>query len=354
MYYYIINRLNGLYLDVYGGKAYNECNVDVWTNNGHACQKWGLIPKYCTVTFNANGGSTPTASKSVTYNSTYGTLPTPTRAGYTFKGWFTAASGGTQITSSTKVTTTSNQTLYAQWAANTYTVTFNANGGSTPTTSKSVTYNSTYGTLPTPTRTGYTFKGWYTTTSGDIQITSSTNVTVAANRTLYAQWTANSYTVTFNANGGNTPTASKSVTYNSTYGTLPTPIREGYTFKGWFTAASGGTQVTGDTQMSITENQTIYAQWDYIQPHTETQVVKNGNVYNISVKCSNLENANIIVTGYKGGIASSMKILSSDNMQPISFTGNFDMFKAMAWESLLTLKPLCEVEIIPQNKWIIE
>ena len=73
-----------------------------------------IIPSY-KVTFNANGGSVATASKTVKYNSTYGTLPTPTREGYTFDGWYTAASGGTKITADTKVTATGDQTLYAHW-----------------------------------------------------------------------------------------------------------------------------------------------------------------------------------------------------------------------------------------------
>ena len=74
-------------------------------------------PETYTVTFDANGGSVSTASKTVTKGSTYGTLPTPTRSGYTFDGWFTSASGGTQITSSTTVNLTANQTLYAHWTS---------------------------------------------------------------------------------------------------------------------------------------------------------------------------------------------------------------------------------------------
>ncbi len=73
-----------------------------------------IIPSY-KVTLNANGGSVTTSSKTVKYNSTYGTLPTPTRDGYSFDGWYTAASGGSKITADTKVTVTGNQTLYAHW-----------------------------------------------------------------------------------------------------------------------------------------------------------------------------------------------------------------------------------------------
>ena len=70
-----------------------------------------------TVTFNANGGTVSTPSKTVTSGETYGTLPTPTRNNYTFNGWFTSISGGTQITSDTTVDLTSDQTLYAQWTS---------------------------------------------------------------------------------------------------------------------------------------------------------------------------------------------------------------------------------------------
>lgn len=71
-----------------------------------------------TVSFNANGGSVTTSSKTVTYGEAYGPLPTPTRTGYTFSGWYTASSGGTRVLSTTKVTQNKNHTLYAQWKQN--------------------------------------------------------------------------------------------------------------------------------------------------------------------------------------------------------------------------------------------
>ncbi len=156
---------------------------------------------------------------------------------------------------------TANDTLYARWTANTYTVTFNANGGECDTESKTVTFAGTYGELPTPTREGYTFAGWYTSESGGTQVTASTTVSTTATHTLYAQWTANTYTVTFDANGGNVGQKNKTVTYDGIYNTLPTPTREGYTFAGWFTEASGGTQILATTTVKITATQTLYAHW---------------------------------------------------------------------------------------------
>ena len=225
-----------------------------------------------TLTYNVNGGNAVSpASKSVQYGSAYGTLPTPTRAStaqysYTFAGWYTAATGGTQVTANTTMGA-GNTTIYAHWTATTrsYTATFNGNGGGTPSPSTiTKTYGSELGTLPTCSRTGYTFLGWYTASSGGTKISSTTKITGTV--TYYAQWSINSYTLTYNVNGGNAVSpASKSVQYGSAYGTLPTPTRAStaqysYTFAGWYTAATGGTQVTANTTMGA-GNTTIYAHW---------------------------------------------------------------------------------------------
>lgn len=149
----------------------------------------------CTVTFNVNGGNTLPSnerSKTVYRGETYGVLPEPTRSGYVFDGWFTSASGGTQVTADTQVTKTSAHTLYAHWTKITScTVTFNANGGNTLSSAertKTVTYGSTYGVLPVPTRSNYTFLGWYTASGGGTPVTAETVVTATSNHTLYAHW----------------------------------------------------------------------------------------------------------------------------------------------------------------------
>lgn len=217
--------------------------------------------KQYTLTLNANGGTIKTKSKKVTYKKTYGTLPTPTRTGYTFSGWYTKKSGGTKKTKSSKVTTAKAHTLYAHWTAKKYKVTFNANGGTTKTKSKTVTYGSAYGTLPTPTRTNYTFSGWYTTKTGGTKKTKTTKVSTAKAHTLYAHWTGKASKVTFNANGGSVSKSSTTVNYASTYGTLPTPTRTGYTFSGWYTAQTGGSKISSTTKVTITKAQTLYARW---------------------------------------------------------------------------------------------
>ena len=214
-----------------------------------------------TVTFDVNGGTVTPAEQTVTYGSHYGELPTPTREGYTFAGWYTEKDGGTQVTKETVVTTVADHTLYAHWTANTYTVKFDANEGTVTPAEKTVTYGSHYGELPTPTREGYTFAGWYTEKDGGTQVTKETVVTTVADHTLYAHWTANTYTVKFDANEGTAEPKPQTVIYGSTYGKLPTLTRDGYTFAGWFTEQNGGTKVMADTKVTTAENHTLYAHW---------------------------------------------------------------------------------------------
>lgn len=125
-------------------------------------------------------------------------FPTPSRTGYTFVGWKAVSNSNNSngyATVDTVVNYPKTDTLNAVWTANTYTVTFDAQGGTCDTTSKTVTYNGTYGTLPVPTRAGYRFVGWYDTTTrsdgygyGDAQVTNSSHVNKASNHTLYAAW----------------------------------------------------------------------------------------------------------------------------------------------------------------------
>lgn len=198
--------------------------------------------------------------KRATFGSAYGTLPTPTRTGYTFAGWWTAASGGTQVTDSTVVTATADHTLYAHWTANavTTTLTFDAAGGTVSPSSKQVTSGTAYGALPTPTRSGYTFAGWYTRATGGDAVTAAT-VAGDEDATIYAHWTGESLTITFNANGGTVTETTRTVVRGSQYKRLPIPTRNGYNFDGWFTAATGGTQVTAADYP--TSSHTLWAHW---------------------------------------------------------------------------------------------
>ena len=264
----------GWYTSSSGGSKVTDA-TSVTTASAHTLYAHWTGNTYV-VDFDANGGSVSPPSKTVTYGATYGSLPTPTRTGYSFDGWYTAASGGTKVTSATSVTTASVHTLYAHWTGNTYTVTFDPYLGSVSPTSKTVTYDSTYGSLPTPTRTGYSFDGWYTSSDGGTKVTSATSVATASAHTLYAHWTANTYTVTFDPNGGSVSLTSKTVTYGAAYGALPTPERTGYTFTGWYIASNGGAKVTGETYVATDSGHTLYAYWT---ANTYTVTFIDGGVF---------------------------------------------------------------------------
>lgn len=239
-----------------GSKVTSETIVKT-AGNHKLYARW--TPRTYTVGFNSQGGAAVT-SINVVYNRTYGTLPTPTKVGHNFDGWFTAKSGGDKVTSGTKVQITANQTLYAQWTPKTMTVKFAANGG-TAVDAISVTYGKKYGTLPSTTRTGYLFQGWFTEKEEGSKVTKDSTVTATGTHTLYAHWKANTYVVNFFTDGGTT-VDNKNVTYDSAYGTLVSPGKDGYTFKGWFTEKTGGTQVKSTTIVKTAKSHTLYAHWE--------------------------------------------------------------------------------------------
>ena len=218
------------------------------------------------VTFDAGEGTLDgeaDAKLEVTYDDTYGTLPTASRTGYTFAGW---SLGNTKITADTIVATAGDHTLTADWTANTYEVTLDAKEGALAdgvNSTVEVKYDGTYGVLPEPSRTGYSFDGWYL---DGTKIESGTKVSTAGNHTLVAKWTVNTYEVTFAPGLGtlDDETLTKVVvTYDDTYGALPTASRRGYTFDGWYLNANFSNEAKIETAsvVSIASNHVLYAKW---------------------------------------------------------------------------------------------
>jgi uncharacterized repeat protein (TIGR02543 family) len=206
------------------------------------------------VTYNANGGSVSPASATVNAGSAT-TLPTPTRANFTFNGWYTAASGGSLVGSGGgSYTPTAAITLYAQWTAVivNYTVTWNAVGGSGGGTT--VQQAGVAHTAPSPgTQLGYTFNGYYNTSAGDFlygPIASGGSFTPPSTISMFARWTAiipniSSITVTGNVTAGVTCSAvmtnTQSVQY-VLYGRDTTS--SAWTQLGSGTASANGTSLT--------------------------------------------------------------------------------------------------------------
>ena len=207
----------------------------------------------------------------VNYGTAVAVQADPTKTGYTFSGWTVS---GAEPVDGKFTMPDSDVTITGSFSANQYTVKFNANGGSA-CKDITVTYDGKYTDLPTTTRTGYTFDGWY---DGSTKVTADTDVKITADQPLTARWTANKYTVTFDSDGGSA-CESKTVTYDQPYSTLPKPTKEGYTFEGWF---DGETQVMSGTAVTITEDQTLTARWG-INTYTITYQVDGETVKTESV-----------------------------------------------------------------------
>ena len=206
----------------------------------------------------------------------YGTntaIANPVKTGYTFNGW--KVNGGAAVKNLTLGATdyTNVISLQATWSANKYTVAFDKQNGTGGSTSAAVTFNSAMPAITVPTRTGYTFGGYYTAKNGGgtqyytSSGASAKNWNIAANTTLYAKWTAKTYTVTFDKQNGTGGSASVTATFNGAMPAITVPTRTGYTFGGYYTAKNGGgTQYytasgASAKNWNITANTTLYAKW---------------------------------------------------------------------------------------------
>ena len=234
------------------------------TENKTVYAIWDDIPVVTyTLTFDANGGTGTMAAKTgLTGEYTLPANGFTAPSGKQFKGWSLTTAGAIV----TKVDMTENRTVYAIWEpipVTTYTVSFNANGGSgTMADVTGVTSNYTLPANGFTAPAGQQFKGWATSASG--AVITGTSITVSADTTLYAIWEpipVTEYTISFNINGG-IGTIPSQTTSGQKLSSLPIATHSGsYTFAGWYTAASGGTQIT--TAYEFSADTTVYAHWTY-------------------------------------------------------------------------------------------
>ena len=197
-----------------------------------------------TVTYNYHGGSGTPASENFTNAAL--TLPTPTRANYWFDGWYDAESNGNKIgNAGDTYSPSASIELHAHWNPN-YTVTYDYNEGSG--SPANAVYSGTALTLPTPTRTGYTFNGWYTAASGGTKVgNGGVSYTPTADITLHAQWTVNTYKVTITTSNSTT-----TCTNNATGATI----------------SNGG---------SVAYNTVVKVELSYSQSNNKTFTIKDAN-----------------------------------------------------------------------------
>ena len=153
--------------------------------------------------------------------------------------------------------------LTVQWTAPTYAVTLHANGGSVSPASMTTGADGKLASLPTPTRSSYSFNGWYTEKNGGTKVT--TDTVFSANTTVYAHWTYTGgyyspvyYTLTFETNGGD-KLSPVSGSYNALIDLSKyAPKRSGYAFTGWYSERSLTNKVSG---VYLTKDMTVYAGW---------------------------------------------------------------------------------------------
>lgn len=197
-----------------------------------------------------------------------------------------------------------------------YTVSYNANGGSGAPSSQSKYYGKTLTLSSTkPSRTGYTFKGWATSSSGSIAYAAGASYTANASVTLYAVWQAVTYTIKYNANGGagapsnQTKTHGVTLTLSSTKPTRASIVEDGvtttYTFKGWSTSSTATTvSYTAGSKYTANASITLYAVWSTATTITEYDVTYNtngGTVVNSQIKQKNVTLKLRSVTPTKNG-----------------------------------------------------
>ena len=187
------------------------------TENITLTAKWN-INKY-TVAFNTDGGTPVPPAQEVEYGLTATEPAAPEKTGYTFDGWYL---GDEKYDFSAAVE--QNITLTAKWTQNTYTVTFDPNGGNElaeADKTKAVKIGEAYGELPTPTRKGYNFAGWYTEAEEGTVVTADTTVSAMTDHTLYAHWEAkkaNVHIMIFKSNDLGTPIVDRAYTTDAVYG----------------------------------------------------------------------------------------------------------------------------------------
>lgn len=212
-------------------------------------------PNEYTVKFKLNGGDGDADTQYVLHGGLVEEPDEPERDDYIFGGWYTSSDFTTKWNFDTNKVT-KNMTLYAKWLSNEVTVAFNSQGGSE--ISPQVVTRGSFATAPTaPTRENFIFGGWYKEAECTNAFSFSTKIT--DDIVLYAKWTTTQVTVTFNSQGGSA-VASAMVAPGSTVAVPVAPIRQGYTFLGWYKEVDCKTAWNFTTDV-VNENTTLYAKW---------------------------------------------------------------------------------------------
>lgn len=262
--YYTENNKSGKQLINISGYLTDDFKINLYTSNVTLYAGW--TPNTHTVKYYNDKELLKTDE--ATYGSEYTiSTDTPTKNGYKFVKWNTESNGnGKDYSPENKIIIKENISLYAMWTPNTYTINYDANGGSGAPTAQTKTYGEDLTLSNTePSRNGYTFLGWSTNKNETKEeYKKGSNFTTENNTTLYAVWKANTYIGTFDANGGTNGNYENSKEFN--FGEKYNidsyiPTKDGYKFDGWYSAKSGGTKFSENWIWTATSNYTFYAHW---------------------------------------------------------------------------------------------
>ncbi len=345
------NAFNDVYSGVqafstvnYAGSSSQWNNITIAAGNGRLTQasiqysvQDPVTPTTYTITFDAGNGvfSNGYSTMNITADANgalASAVETPSLNGFTFAGWFDAATGGNPVNVSDPFL--ADTTVYAQWTessqqpTNYYTITFNAYTGQfadqSTTTTLMTDASGVLQSLPTtPTKSGYNFVGWYTdANAGDLV---QVGHAFTSDAMLYARWTPDystpvEYTISFYLNDGVNTGVYSTITTTDSYGyhvlaSLPVqPTRDGYDFAGWFTETSGGTKI----ELLITNfygDCPVYAQW------TSQQVPVTGYTVTFDANGGTLTGDATMTTDANGNLGS---LPSAPSWEGYTFTGWFD------------------------------
>lgn len=266
------------------GKEYNSLPLNNNSSLTLTTTKPAPAPQTITyyVSFQGNHATSGRMNKQkITYGSnTLFTANAFKRTGYNFTGWSTTPDGKGTIYKDKADASTLTQlngttiTLYAQWKPISYSIKYKLNGGTnTKKNPSKYSIGSSTITLKNPTRKGYTFKGWYTDSKYKKKIT-KINKGSTGSKTLYAKWTANKYTITFNANHKKVTGKTKalSCTYGKKHKLTANGFKcKGYKFTGWSTNKKGsGKKYKNKAEIKNLTTKangkiTLYAQWQKVK-----------------------------------------------------------------------------------------
>jgi len=293
-----------------------------------------------TVTYEADGGSIADESWYTEYTVGEGLpeLPIPTKRGFTFDGWYEDPWFTGNEVVGISAADYGDKTYYAKWAANTYTVTYSIDGGTIPDEGAYTGYTEGVGLqLPIPEKQGYTFDGWYEDPWFTGNEVTGIFTTDCGDKTYYAKWTVNTYTVTYNADGGTIIDEGTYTDYIWGEGlTLPIPTRQGFLFDGWYESADyAGSRVT-DISAADIGNKIYYAKWTTIKDldpkaadYADTEIEVRGHtadgvVYSVDVEWGAMtfcyENSTWDATAHQSVPGGGWKVYDSEKDEALSST----------------------------------